>query len=204
MTDGLFVWVPKVAGTSIYKYLHPYGCVKLKSEEQARTFNNSGLVTFGHLSPTELKTSGIVTEEFLNKAFKFAFVRNPFDRLVSFYVYKLQKRKKPVSFEQLCNGLDNIAPIGLYNSVGWSQARPQSDWLFDEDRCVVDFVGRYENLQSDFDFVCDQLNVPTSTLPKKNVTRHKPYEQYYTPELADKVFKYYYRDFVNFGYKGEL
>ena len=69
--------------------------------------------------------------------FKFAFVRNPFDRFVSLYHF----RPKGLSFS---DWLDNI-------TLTYVQ---QVDYGLDK----LDFVGRYENLQDDFDKFCKKIN----------------------------------------------
>ncbi len=107
----LFIWIPKAAGTSIRKALDKYGCPTLthpKSmyHDSYLSFNNKGFVTFGHVNISYLLKKGIVNREYFDGAFKFCFVRNPWDRLVSLYHYrdydknKGKKRLKKMSFEE--------------------------------------------------------------------------------------------------------
>lgn len=84
----LFIWLPKVAGTSIFKVLEKYGCQKLKRKCLYENFENKGWVTFSHVSVLKLLKRKYVDKKFFDSAFKFAFVRNPWDRMVSLYHYR--------------------------------------------------------------------------------------------------------------------
>ena len=92
--------------------------------------------------------------------FKFAFVRNPFDRFVSLYHY----RPKGLSFS---DWLDNI-------TLKYVQ---QVDYGLDK----LDFVGRFENLQEDFNKHFD------GELGFHNLTKHKHYLEYYDESTIEKV-----------------
>jgi len=96
--DVLFIWIPKVAGTSIYHILNKYNCSKLKDNKNTQDFENSGFVTFGHRSIPYLLETNVISKDYLKKSFKFCFVRNPWDRLVSLYCYTQYDKK--MSFEK--------------------------------------------------------------------------------------------------------
>jgi len=86
--DALFIWVPKVAGTSIVNLLTNLGMVKLKSYGKAKYhYQCKGLVAFGHQSPKALQDAGILPADYFNKNFAFAFIREPFSRIESLHRY---------------------------------------------------------------------------------------------------------------------
>ncbi len=97
----IYFWLPKTAGTSIHDVLKQYSCPLLKERRRYKTFNNEGFVTFGHVSIAYLLDKNIVEQEYLDSAFKFCFVRNPWDRLVSLYYYL--KYDKKMSFKSFCH-----------------------------------------------------------------------------------------------------
>jgi hypothetical protein len=66
---------------------------------------------------------------------------------------------------------------------------------------VIDFVGRFENLQNDFDAVCDTIGVPRQQLLNSNHIQRKRYTEYYDEETREIVAKHHARDIEYFGYK---
>ena len=66
---------------------------------------------------------------------------------------------------------------------------------------LVDFVGRYERLQKDFDEICFWMDRPLRSLPRLN-TRLVDLDlgRFYTPERRQRVIDYYAFDLEIFGY----
>jgi chondroitin 4-sulfotransferase 11 len=166
-----------------------------------------------HFLARELRE--VYGEQTWRRCFKFAFVRNPWDRLVSWWSmidgrreqfgkiptnkftdYVLQRAR---TFEEFIAGCtDEIADEDGRKHI----FRNQLDYLVDENRTViVDFVGRFERLQLDFDEVAARLGRASGALPRINVSRHAPYAEYYTPALAEKVGCLYALDIETFGYR---
>jgi hypothetical protein len=204
--DVLFIWVPKCAGTSIYSTLVQHGCLEKRWEDPLQPFDNRGMVTFGHVGIEQLVSAGIVTPGFLKRAFKFAFVRNPFDRAVSLYYYlkKIGCDAVPQSltFEGFCEKLarGDYPPVGLYNYQGLNQCNPMVRWLKDANgRLTVDFVGRYETIEQDFRKLCGRIGL-RSQLPRHNTTEHQPYRKYYNARTREIVEQVYREDLEQFGY----
>lgn len=148
--------------------------------------------------------------------FKFSFVRNPWDRLVSWW--SLIDNARPYvdpghppnkffdyvlthahSFEEFLLRCDDeiIDSDGRKNIF-----RNQLDYLVDDDGTViVDFIGRFERLQDDFDEVSRRLGLPPVKLPRTNGSEHAPYTEYYTPITAEIVAERYARDIEQFAYR---
>lgn len=147
--------------------------------------------------------------------FKFGFVRNPWDRLVSWWSMMERNRAAGVpearlnafqrfildranTFEQFLENcdeeiLDQDGPKWIY--------RNQLDYLVDSSgQLAVDFVGRFENLQQDFDFIARRAGGLPRALPRMNASQHRHYGSYYTPALAQKVADRFERDIQAFGY----
>ena len=122
--------------------------------------------------------------------FKFAFDRNPWDRQVSFYYQRYRRRPKPPSFEEFLR-LDRHARLNNYDI-----------YSLDGEVCV-DFVGRYENLREDLNYVLRQIGISDRIeLPRvKSFTPIRlPYHAYYNEETRDLVANWYSREIALLGY----
>ena len=139
--------------------------------------------------------------------FKFAFVRNPWDRLVSAFHY-LDRGG--------CNALDQAfrdAHLARYardftafvhdldRHMDGLHLRPQCHWLCDDEgRVLADFVGRFETLTADFGVVAARLELPR-VLPCLNTSEHRFYREYYDPDTCAIVHRLYRQDIEAFRYQ---
>lgn len=137
--------------------------------------------------------------------YKFAFVRNPWDRLVSGWKNKIDVDKvycklnlDPFPHAQLRNFeqfVDYSCELDL-NTCD-KHFRLQSRLI---DLNEVDFIGRFENFDDDFNQVLDTLKLFKTPIPHVNKSNRKPYHQYYSEQTKLKVKKIYQRDIQLFGY----
>lgn len=195
----LFVWIPKNAGSSIQWSL---GLQKLAEIDDLIGFQDKGAVTFGHMPIPALIEGGYISEQFVRDAYKFTFIRNPYDRAVSLYRYSMRigLLKKGSSFlEALRRVKQGIRPVGLYRSVGLSQWNAQSQFM---DGVDFDFIGRYERLSEDFSDLCSVLMVGPRDLVHRNHSRKNPgfYRRHYTEEARMLVEEIYSEDLIRFNY----
>jgi hypothetical protein len=65
---------------------------------------------------------------------------------------------------------------------------------------VVDFVGRFESLQMDFELVCERVGLPQINLEQRNITNHDNYKQYLDDELMAMLSGFYKLDLKKLGY----
>jgi hypothetical protein len=161
--------------------------------------------------------------------FKFAFVRNPWDRLVSWYTMIDEARKgvadgtaEPMTrrlikknnlfkyvlrcgptFDEFVKNCTEKQWMGNgYYSFTFNQLR----YLTDKNgEVLVDFIGRFENLAQDISHVFDMLGLEASQLeiPHENRSAHSHYSEMYTPETREIVRKRFRRDIEFFGYEFE-
>lgn len=156
-----------------------------------------------------------------NDYFKFAFVRNPWDRLVSWYVMIMQKTKRyhemhrgnvPLrlwqyvlgnssNFEEfILNCTKAIDDIDGKKSFVYNQL----DYISDEcGDIIVDYVGKYETLEADVEHVLHKLGLNYQHMPHLNKSRRQHYSYYYTTKTRDIVAARYERDIEFFGYEFE-
>jgi chondroitin 4-sulfotransferase 11 len=145
-----------------------------------------------------------------HRYFKFAFVRNPWDRLVSTYFFL---REGGVNWQDRQWSERNLAgyrDFGSFvrdwltpeNARGWVHFMPQSHFICNQaGGLMVDFVGRFERLSDDFDVVAQRLGRATK-LPLMNQSEHAHFATYYDNETQDIVRRVYSRDIEAFGYAG--
>ena len=137
--------------------------------------------------------------------FKFAFVRNPWDRFASCYFYlkaggmneAYDVRDRKIFLDQHDSFEDFILNTNFNRLFAQQHFKPQSYYLDKE----IDFIGRFENLQEDFNIVCDKIGVPQQHIPHKNKSDHKHYTEYYTNRTRGIVEEKYKKDIEYFGYK---
>ena len=139
--------------------------------------------------------------------FKFAIVRNPWDRLVSCWTQKFNfENLKPKYYEKLKLDGTRFVHFKEFIMLLSDDSKLNSDihWmplnkLFPVD--FLNFIGKFENLQEDFNTICDKIGIAQQKLPHKNKTKHKCYTEYYDDETRQIVAEKYANDIKNFGYK---
>lgn len=127
--------------------------------------------------------------------FTFAFVRNIWDMLVSWYCYMGQTSTKH-SFTRFIKNIDNYKPIQQWEFKGLY------DRVSDENgKVMIDFVGKVENIENDFKKVCDRLGLTDRRLIKINSSKRTNYKVYYNKETEFIVRRKYADDVKHFGYE---
>lgn len=191
----IFVHIPKNAGESMEICLGGY-------EDKKKLWGVDNGIVLQHLKACELQEK-IGTQVF-NNYFKFTFVRNPFSKCLSEYFWEKSYLNESLSFNDwvklklgdLINQSENNIIMRQKHNL------EQYKFIYDTlDNCLVDFIGRFENLQEDFNIVCDKIGTPRKDLPHVNKSNHKHYTEYYDDETREIVAKKYARDIEYFGYK---
>jgi len=199
--NAVFIWIPKTAGTSVWRAL---GASKLNSPQLATyRFANRGTVTFGHMDYSRLVSEGIVSSDFDESAFKFTFVRNPYERAVSLYSYLLHSDRIPAdaTFLDYCRIMADCSPIGLYSVRKLSVCNPQVRWL---ENISLDYIGRTESIDRDMEQISARLGLAIPHVPHENKSIRSSCQDYYCRESVELVQDFYKEDFREFGYSLEL
>jgi hypothetical protein len=184
---AIFVHIPKSAGTSIRESL----------------FGGGGA------HRTIAGFQAVLSPKLFAECFKFTFVRNPWDRLVSAFFYL----KNQHMMSNQCWAKENLSQFQDFNTFVtqwlnrenlWSFVffRPQYHFIcFEGKQPAVDFIGFYENLAPDFAVIRDRIKSSAQLGEKnRNSQRERDYREYYTDETRNLVADLYAEDIEMFGY----
>ena len=131
--------------------------------------------------------------------FKFGFVRNPWDRVVSLY-----ERNEAVQMRQVMTFEEFVRWIQYSSStcVHSSPHRYQLDWFVDANgKMLADFIGRFERLEEDWAVVAKKIGV-SEVLPHARANpRARHYTEYYTPETQSIIEEKFKVDIETFNYR---
>ncbi len=224
----IYIHIPKVAGKSIHHvFARQLGLHSKKGSVLLLGINDNpalGPPALSHLKASEYVRFGYLSQEKFDSYFKFSFVRNPWDRIVSEYKHRGYPRKTDFK-TYLLNHLPKPSWTDRY-----IHTVPQYDFLFDDSgKLLVDYLGKFERLQKDFDEVCHKIGISRVTLPHLNISSHafklpwtlkgaarilinivsikrrknifNHYTEYYDDESRELVAYLYQKDIETFGYE---
>jgi len=220
--DRKFIYfvVQKVACSSIKTALLPLFDVSTNGFRTIRNDGTTGLRIHRLFdrSDYQIRRTQLLADlnDHYDDYFKFAFVRNPWDRLVSCYSQKLNLNgpglKLPVDNDiQLYPGMSFPAFVEAVHEIPDGAANPhfQSQHMVicgpGEDKPILpDFVGRFENLAADFDAVAERISGPQKLeLPhilRSRSRQSRTYTEFYDDRLRDLAHERYRDDIEIFGY----
>ncbi len=194
----VFVHIPKTAGQSVEQVFLSYLGLDQQSRRalllrEKRSFE-TGPPRLAHLTAAEYMQHGFLSQADYEEYFSFSFVRNPWARVQSFYRYL--KLNQKLSFRDfVLNELEGLTSSEKY---GWF-VKSQAEYIYNHDNILqVDFLGRFENLQADFDHVLQHLGLPCTELPVINVShsssQNSERADQFDSATRDKVAELYARD----------
>ena len=197
----IFLRMRKVASTSMRQILRPY-CVPVPEgkfayfKSRARLeWNYHRYVFRAHDNIMSAKKR--MPANAFDNYFKFAFVRNPWERLVSEYEFILT-RPGHGRYKRVKNMPDFRAFIEMQIT---RHDAYQSNMLCDRNGdLLMDFVGKMENLESDWKTACEQGGIPYQALPHRNITQREPYQRYYDKRSVQLVAKHWAKEIELFKY----
>jgi hypothetical protein len=193
----LFVHIPKTAGNSIQTILRHYS----EDEIVALRAEQDGIERFGLRNPnykikkhsTLAEYRAALGEARFRDLYRFTCVRNPWDRMVSYYfgttsLVEVWDRKE---FRKL---ILRALSVTDYLQLDKGDAHPFGN---------VDYVMRFENLADDFRTVTTKLGIPDAPLPQYNRSNREHYSKYYDAELRELISKRFAPEIERFGYAFE-
>ena len=196
----IFAAVPKTGTHSVRQALREH--MSTDDIEQVGLFVKKSFpyeelaaIQHGHLSLEQVRPH--IGEQIFSRYFKFAFVRNPYDRFVSYCSFMTRSREV---FQQ-----SPQAVMRHFLFVNPPEQhilfQPQHTLLTDgSGRLLTDTIGRVEEMQASYDAICARIGIPTRRLDQVNSSKRGDYRAYYDQQLKDGVAERYACDLELFGY----
>jgi hypothetical protein len=190
----LFVHIPKTAGNSIQSILRHYS----EDEITRSRSTQDGVERFGvrnanykikkHSTLADYRSA--LGEEQFGRLYKFACVRNPWDRMISYYFTPGQQRAgwDRQAFKKFVSRTPSVAD---YLRLEEEEADPFGN---------VNRVMRFEKLTEDFRTVCSDLDILPALLPQYNRSSRDHFSKYYDEELREFVRRRFALEIERFGY----
>lgn len=205
----IFIHIPKCGGTSVeHSLLTSHGIPEdrvndwnLTDEEKQefRLYYKYGGIDVQHKKIEQYNT------DYEKKYFTFTFVRNPWERFLSEYFYI--KKYNGCNCEDFDKSFPTFKHFVMNKGINccWhSHDFPQIDFVLNVNHGkLTNFVGRCEDMQYDFNYVCGKIGLENVKLPHREATKHRHYSEYYDDETEQIIGKKYAKDIEYFGYEFE-
>ena len=194
----LFIHVPKTGGNSLQNILRHYSEDEIihpkEHQDGVERFElrnrNYEISKHSTLANYQL----VLDPSTFLSLFKFATIRNPWERMISFY-FSPNRGVDDWDREDFIELIESVQTFRHYVCL--------------DDHCGsrldmnLDFIIRFEHLENDFKLVADKLDIRMDSLPKRNTSTRIHYSRYYDQELVSRVEKKFGEE-IEFGkYKFE-
>ena len=198
----IFVHIPKTGGTSIEDVIWP----ERRAEEdlwmgfvsaRGNKYQTGGLQ---HLLARQIRQE--VGPKIFANYFKFAMVRKsmgPGGLTVLLHAHPHRPSRIDRDDGRRLRSVNSLSLIDGQEHVQWL---PQFEFLHDTDgSLLVDFVGRFEQLETHARIIFNRLGLGGRALPHANASQRGPYREYFDASSKRQVERLYGQDIEAFRYE---
>lgn len=180
----IFVHVPKTGGMSMFNAL----CQATRLDDNGRVAGRNTLLTEPNRYMHSRYDAIVKRNPQAVRYFAFGFVRNPWDRMVSFYM--------------AANRSFDLADFKRVINTSTLMQVPQYKFLMNSRTGQpIDFIGRFEHIEADFAAVCQKLGLKAALMHINKSYRNPNYRQYYDVQARAMVAARCKEDIKRFGYE---
>ncbi len=184
----IFLHIAKAGGSSITKTLAQYLYI---NRDIYRPPQYKFLKIADLTNPNHFVSTGINLDDY----YIFSCVRNPFDRLVSYFHYRKQIRKPPNQLPE-----DLTFPYWVISGQFQELTRMTDQLCVDGKPSLrINLIARLEQIDDHWDYICNDLKIETPLLHDK-ASKHEHYSNYYNDDTRRIVERHYESDLLTFGY----
>ena len=189
----IFIHIPKTAGSSIEHLLRDEGKYELDfiGVRNGRSTH--------HYMGIELK---MILKELYPKYYKFSFVRNPYDRLISEYFWcRINNvgHKFNKTFDEFLDYVEDVIKNKkFFKPIENDHFIPQYSFLFFNNKLIVNNIFKYEDLETVVPLIKKRLKIKTSL---QHLNKSVKNEITLTQEQKDRIYNLYQIDFQTFNYE---
>jgi hypothetical protein len=205
----IYIHIPKTAGNSIAEALDTLPATAVFDLPDTGLYDPDielpDIHRPKHIKAHELRSA--IGQEAWEQFFTFAFVRNPWDLMVSSYNWWLQKASKWPAYQPIVaeiREMDGFTGF-MASRLGARQINEMegniSDWITDRSgNILMDYVARFEALEESWDVICDRMDVPLIPLPHENKSERSHYRTYYNQVTRQQIADRFSWSIEKFGY----
>ncbi|WP_298758847.1 sulfotransferase family 2 domain-containing protein [uncultured Psychroserpens sp.] len=194
----IFIHIPKCAGTSVYKFFNPDVKFDFRTPNYDIHYGwcPDRKIHMQHATSKQLVELDLISPEQWNTYFKFTFIRNPWDRVYSDYLWIRKTAKINDTFINYLNKSGSFSSI-LNDDTNFDyrgdHLRPQTDF-FNDDQYKMDFIGNFETFSVDMEKILKLIKADEVFDFHENIkTKDKLHYSYFFSAKRKQLFEHLYQ-----------